>query len=58
MHVGRPAEEIISTAEEEDASLIAMSTRGDGWFRELLLGSTTYDVARNVKRPALIVRAK
>ncbi len=58
VHVGNPPEEIISTAEEEDVSLIAMSTRGDGWFRELLLGSTAYDVARNAKRPTLIVRAK
>jgi len=57
VHVGNPVEEIVAAAEEEDVSLIAMSTRGDGWFRELLLGSTTYDVARNVKRPALIVRA-
>jgi nucleotide-binding universal stress UspA family protein len=58
VHVGSPAEEIISAAEEEDVSLIAMSTCGDGWFRELLLGSTTYDVARNAKRPVLIVKAK
>jgi nucleotide-binding universal stress UspA family protein len=58
VRVGRPAEEICSVSEDEDASLIAMSSHGKGWFKELLLGDTTFDVVKNTKRPVLVVRAK
>jgi len=58
VHVGDPPLEINSAAEEEDVSLIAMSRHGKGLFRELLVGSTTYDVVRNAKRPVLIVKTK
>ncbi len=58
VRVGNPAEEICSVAEDEDASLIAMSSHGKGWFKELLLGHTTFDVIKNTKRPVLVVRAK
>jgi len=58
VRVGSPAEEICSVAEDEDASLIAMSSHGKGWFKELLLGDTTFDVVKNTKRPVLVVRAK
>jgi nucleotide-binding universal stress UspA family protein len=57
VRVGSPAEEICSVAEDEDASLIAMSSHGKGWFKELLLGDTTFDVVKNTKRPVLVVRA-
>lgn len=57
VHVGSPIEEIISMAEEEDASLIAMSSHGKSLLKELLVGSTTCAVARRAKRPVLIVRA-
>lgn len=55
VRVGDPSEEICSVAEEEDVSLVAMGRHGKGWLRELLLGSTTQDVARNGKRPFLLV---
>ena len=58
VRVGNLPEEIISTAEDEDVSLIAMSPHGKGWFRELLVGSTTCAVVRRAKRPVLVVRAK
>jgi nucleotide-binding universal stress UspA family protein len=58
VRVGSPVEEICSIAEEEDVSLIAMSSHGKGWFKELLLGDTTYDVIKTTKRPVLVVRAK
>lgn len=57
VRVGNPPEEIISTAEDEDVSLIAMSTHGKGWFKELLVGSTTCSVVRRANRPVLVVRA-
>ena len=56
--VGSPPDEIASVAEEENVSLITMSTRGRGVFRELLLGGTARDVVRHAKRPVLAVRAK
>jgi nucleotide-binding universal stress UspA family protein len=58
VRVGNTPEEIISTAEDDDVSLIAISTRGKGWFRELLVGSTTCAVVRRANRPVLVVRAK
>jgi len=53
---GGPAHEITRIADEEDVSVIWMSSHGKGWFRELLLGSTTYTVVMNAKRPVIIVR--
>jgi len=32
-----------------------MSRHGQGWLRELVLGSTTYLVAKRTKRPILVV---
>ncbi len=58
VRVGNPPEEIISTAEDEDVSLIAISPYGKGWFKELLVGSTTCAVVRRANRPVLVVRAK
>jgi len=58
VRVGNLPEEIISTAEDEDVSLIAMSPHGKGWFRELLVGSTTCAVVRRANRPVMVVRAK
>ncbi|NJD52964.1 MAG: universal stress protein [Candidatus Methanoperedens sp.] len=58
VRVGNVPEEIISTAEDENVSLIAMSPHGKGWIRELLVGSTTCAVVRRANRPVLVVRAK
>jgi nucleotide-binding universal stress UspA family protein len=53
---GNPTFEITRIADEEDISVIWMSSHGKGWFRELLLGSTAYTVAMNAKRPVIIIR--
>jgi len=58
VRVGNIPEEIISTAEDKEVSLIAMSPHGKGWFKELLVGSTTFAVVRRAKRPVLVVRAQ
>ena len=58
VRVGNIPEEIISTAEDEDISLIAISPHGKGWFKELLVGSTTCAVVRRANRPVLVVRAQ
>jgi len=54
--IGDPALEITGTADEEDVSVIWMNSRGKGWVRELLLGSTAFAVSMNARRPVLIVR--
>jgi len=58
VRVGNIPEEIISAAEDEDISLIAISPHGKGWFKELLVGSTTCAVVRRANRPVLVVRAQ
>ncbi|MDO8725439.1 MAG: universal stress protein [Candidatus Methanoperedens sp.] len=54
---GSPSESIISLAEEENVSLIIISTLGKGMFRELLLGGTARDVVRRTNRSVLAIRA-
>jgi nucleotide-binding universal stress UspA family protein len=56
VRTGDPTFEITRTADEEDVSVIWMSSHGKGWFRELLLGSTAHTVAMNAKRPVIIIR--
>jgi len=56
VRTGNPASEIMRIAEEDDVSVIWMSSHGTGWFRELLLGSTAYTVAMNSKRPVIVIR--
>jgi len=56
VRTGNPASVITRIADEEDVSVIWMSSHGKGWFRELLLGSTAHTVAMNAKRPVLIIR--
>jgi nucleotide-binding universal stress UspA family protein len=56
VRTGNPTFEITRISDEEDVSVIWMSSHGKGWFRELLLGSTTYTVAMNAKRPVIIIR--
>lgn len=54
--VGDPAAAIIRAAEEEDASVIWISSYGKGCLHDLLVGSTVQGVARNATRPVLVIR--
>ena len=56
VRTGNPTVEITRIADEEDVSVIWMSSHGKGWFRELLLGSIAYTVAMNAKQPVIIIR--
>jgi nucleotide-binding universal stress UspA family protein len=56
IRVGDPTEMILSVAQEDDVSLIAMSACGTNWLREILLGSTTFTVVRRAKKPVLVIR--
>jgi nucleotide-binding universal stress UspA family protein len=56
VRIGTPPTEISTFAQEEDASLIALSSFGKGWFTDLLVGSTAAEVARISERPVIIIR--
>jgi nucleotide-binding universal stress UspA family protein len=52
---GSPVGVLLSVAEEEDADLIVVGSRGLGGYPEQLLGSTSTQVAQNTSRPVTIV---
>ena len=53
---GRPAEEIVAYAKDNQAAMIIMTTHGYSGVRHLLLGSTTEGVLRNATCPVLSIR--
>lgn len=55
---GRPADEIVSLAQRQKASLIMMGSQGKSWSRQIRIGSTTFDVAHRALSPILVVRPK
>ncbi|OPY50898.1 MAG: Universal stress protein [Methanosaeta sp. PtaU1.Bin112] len=55
--VGGVVDKILSVAEIEDASLIALGSHGKGWIDEVTIGSVASDVARMGQRPVLVVRS-
>ena len=52
---GGPAPAIIAIAEKEGADLVVTGRRGRGGFAELLLGSTSHQLAHHIERPLVIV---
>ena len=54
---GNAADEIIKTAEQTGADLIAMSTHGRSGFSKWAFGSVTEKVLRGGNKPVLMVRA-
>ncbi|MCX6668857.1 MAG: universal stress protein [Methanothrix sp.] len=56
--VGSPTEAIRSVAEDENVSLIAISSVGRDALRSGRIGSITYDVANTANRPVLVFRLK
>lgn len=57
IRVGDPTELTLSIAKEDNVSLIAMSAYGTDWFREMLVGSTTFTVVRRTRKPVLVIRS-
>jgi nucleotide-binding universal stress UspA family protein len=53
---GRPASVIESVADEIEADLIVLGSRGRGTMRAMLLGSVSAEVAANARRSVLVVR--
>jgi len=54
--IGIASKEIVSLANAENASLIAVGARGKGAVEKLLVGSTAEALARRADRPVLILR--
>ncbi len=55
---GIPSQNIVKAADDLDVSLIVMGARGEGAFKELLVGSTAMRVVREATRPVLVVKPK
>ena len=53
---GRPDAEIVHLAEELDAGIVVVGSRGQGGLRRALLGSVSDSVVRHAHCPVLIVR--
>jgi nucleotide-binding universal stress UspA family protein len=53
---GSAAETILLFCEDEDVSLIAISTHGHSGLVRTFLGSVADEVVRNVRRPVLLLR--
>ncbi|HNX40524.1 MAG TPA: universal stress protein [Methanothrix sp.] len=56
--VGGVVDKILTVAEMENASLIALGSHGKGWIDEATIGSVAQDAARMGPRPVLIVRSR
>jgi len=56
--MGDPATELIKVSEEVGVDLIAMSTHGHRFVKDILLGATVDRVRHLVKVPVLLLRAQ
>lgn len=56
--LGDPAREIARVAEEEHVDLIAMSTHGHRFIKDILLGATADRLRHMVRVPVLLLRAQ
>lgn len=55
VNIGKPAEEIDTLAEKLGITLIAITNRGMGSFKDILLGSTAESLLRRTRKPILMV---
>ena len=55
--MGDPATELVKVSEEQGVDLIAMSTHGHRFVKDVLLGATADKVRHLVKVPVLLLRA-
>jgi nucleotide-binding universal stress UspA family protein len=56
--MGDPADELVRVSEEQGVDLIAMSTHGHRFVKDVLLGATADKVRHLVKIPVLLLRAQ
>lgn len=57
LKMGRVAEEIVGSADELEAGLIVVGSRGLGRVKSALAGSVSESVFRRARRPVMVVRA-
>ena len=55
---GDPAEQILAAAEREQCDLIAMSTHGHRFVKDVLLGSVADSIRHRTNIPVLLIRAQ
>jgi len=55
---GAPATEIVNWIERKGCDLVAMSTHGHRFIKDIFLGTTVNQVRHNVDVPILLLRAK
>ncbi|WP_050616352.1 universal stress protein [Bacillus testis] len=53
---GDPAEQIIQLAEQEQADLVVIGSRGLGNIKEMVLGGVSHKVSQHVHCPVLIIK--
>ncbi len=56
--MGDPATELIKVSQEQGVDLIAMSTHGHRFIKDILLGATADKVRHVVKVPVLLLKAQ
>lgn len=56
LSIGHPVEQVIRHADDVDAGLVVTGTRGAGFFRGVVVGSTAERIAKRSSRPVLMVR--
>jgi nucleotide-binding universal stress UspA family protein len=54
--IGHPVEQVVRHADDVDAGLLVTGTRGAGFFRGVVFGSTAERIADRSSRPVLMVR--
>lgn len=54
VRVGVPSQQVLDIAEDDEVTLIAMASRGEGIIKDLFLGSTAENIARRSNRPILL----
>ncbi|REL38849.1 universal stress protein [Rhodohalobacter sp. SW132] len=55
---GTPAKEIVNTAKERNATMIMMGSQGEGYVKDLFLGSVSSKVTRLSDIPVLLIPAE
>lgn len=53
---GQPIDAIAAHAEQHDTALLVLGARGEGFLRQLTLGSTASRLVRKTRRPVLVVK--
>jgi len=56
LRLGGTAEEIVVLAEDVDAGLVAMGSRGRGGIRRALMDSVSESVVRHAHGPVMVIR--